>query len=116
MLTGEPVPVEKKAGDKLIGGTVNQTGSFLMVADKVGADFVTADFRELLRRPEVTAVVVSTDEHLHVDPIMAAITIWSAVHGVASVLQLGFALPRAVEDALVDEVSDRLLAGYGARP
>jgi hypothetical protein len=45
---------------------------------------------------------------------MAAITIWSAVHGVASVLQLGFALPRAVEDALVDEVSDRLLAGYGA--
>jgi AcrR family transcriptional regulator len=49
-----------------------------------------------------------------VDPIMTAITIWSAVHGVASVLQLGFALPRAVEDALVDEVSDRLLAGYGA--
>jgi len=49
-----------------------------------------------------------------VDPIMTAITIWSAVHGVASVLQLGFALPREVEDALVDEVSDRLLAGYGA--
>jgi myo-inositol 2-dehydrogenase/D-chiro-inositol 1-dehydrogenase len=44
-----------------------------LVADKVGADFVTSDFRELLRRPEVTAVVVSTDEHLHVDPIMAAL-------------------------------------------
>ena len=44
-----------------------------LVADKVGADFVTADFRELLKRPEVTAVVVSTDEHLHVDPIMAAL-------------------------------------------
>jgi AcrR family transcriptional regulator len=51
-----------------------------------------------------------------VNPMMAAITIWSAVHGVASVLQLGFALPRDVEDALVDEVSDRLLAGYGAHP
>src|SRR5215210_890080 len=44
-----------------------------LVADKVGADFVTSDFRELLKQPEVTAVVVSTDEHLHVEPIMAAL-------------------------------------------
>jgi predicted dehydrogenase len=44
-----------------------------LVADKVKADFVTADFRELLRRPEVNAVIVSTDEHLHVDPILAAV-------------------------------------------
>src|SRR5215212_10614772 len=44
-----------------------------LVADKVGADFVTSDFRELLKQPQVTAVVVSTDEHLHVDPIMAAL-------------------------------------------
>jgi predicted dehydrogenase len=43
------------------------------VAGKVGAHFVTSDFRELLKQPEVTAVVVSTDEHLHVDPIMAAV-------------------------------------------
>jgi myo-inositol 2-dehydrogenase/D-chiro-inositol 1-dehydrogenase len=44
-----------------------------LVAEKVGADFVTADYRELLARPEVTAVIVSTDEHLHVDPILAAV-------------------------------------------
>jgi predicted dehydrogenase len=44
-----------------------------LVAEKVGADYVTSDFQELLRRPEVSAVVVSTDEHLHVDPIMAAL-------------------------------------------
>jgi predicted dehydrogenase len=44
-----------------------------LVADKVGADFVTADYRELLARPEVTAAIVSTDEHLHVDPILAAV-------------------------------------------
>jgi predicted dehydrogenase len=43
------------------------------VAGKVGANFVTSDFRELIKQPEVTAVVVSTDEHLHVDPIMTAI-------------------------------------------
>jgi predicted dehydrogenase len=44
-----------------------------LVADKVGADFVTADYRELLARPEVTAAIISTDEHLHVDPILAAV-------------------------------------------
>ncbi len=40
MITGEPMPVEKGAGDAVIGGTLNQTGSFLMVADKVGKDTV----------------------------------------------------------------------------
>jgi myo-inositol 2-dehydrogenase / D-chiro-inositol 1-dehydrogenase len=44
-----------------------------LVAAKVGADFVTADYRELLARPEVTAAIISTDEHLHVDPILAAV-------------------------------------------
>jgi len=32
--------------------------------DWIGADFVTTDFRELLARPEVTAAIVATDEHL----------------------------------------------------
>ena len=38
MLTGEPIPVEKATGDRVIGATVNQTGSFVMRAEKVGAD------------------------------------------------------------------------------
>ena len=42
MLTGEPMPVEKGPGDAVIGGTLNQTGAFLMVADKVGQDTVLA--------------------------------------------------------------------------
>ena len=44
-----------------------------LVKEKTGADFVTKDFRELLKRPEVNAVIVSTDEHLHVEPILAAL-------------------------------------------
>jgi len=42
MITGEPMPVEKRIGDAVIGGTLNQTGGFLMVADKVGHDTLLA--------------------------------------------------------------------------
>ncbi|NOZ75049.1 MAG: heavy metal translocating P-type ATPase [FCB group bacterium] len=38
MITGEPLPVSKKAGDKVTGATVNGTGSFLMRAERVGSD------------------------------------------------------------------------------
>ena len=38
MLTGEPIPVEKRPGDKVIGATVNSTGSLIMRADRVGAE------------------------------------------------------------------------------
>ena len=42
MVTGEPVPVAKSAGDKVIGGTINQTGSFVMAAERVGAETMLA--------------------------------------------------------------------------
>jgi Cu+-exporting ATPase len=42
MVTGEPIPVEKRAGEKLIGATVNGTGSLLMRAEKVGTDTLLA--------------------------------------------------------------------------
>ncbi|HRJ71718.1 MAG TPA: copper-translocating P-type ATPase, partial [Terrimicrobiaceae bacterium] len=42
MLTGEPVPVEKRAADPLIAGTMNGTGSLLMKAEKVGAETMLA--------------------------------------------------------------------------
>ncbi|MDQ3919849.1 MAG: heavy metal translocating P-type ATPase [Acidobacteriota bacterium] len=38
MVTGEPVPVEKRAGDRVVGATVNATGTFVMRAERVGAD------------------------------------------------------------------------------
>src|SRR3954454_12457493 len=43
-----------------------------LVGDKCKADFVTHDFRVLLKRPEITAAIIATDEHLHVEPILAA--------------------------------------------
>src|SRR5258708_17490366 len=43
------------------------------VAPKISADFVTQSHVELINRPGTTAVIIATDEHLHVAPIMAAI-------------------------------------------
>ena len=42
MLTGEPVPVEKTAGSRVTGGTVNGTGGFLMRAERVGSETLLA--------------------------------------------------------------------------
>jgi myo-inositol 2-dehydrogenase / D-chiro-inositol 1-dehydrogenase len=44
-----------------------------LVGAKTRADFVSTDFRELLKRPEVNAAIIATDEHLHVEPILAAV-------------------------------------------
>jgi Cu+-exporting ATPase len=48
MVSGEPIPVEKEAGSKLIGGTVNGTGSLLMRAERVGADTLLAHIVRLV--------------------------------------------------------------------
>ncbi|ABL66520.1 heavy metal translocating P-type ATPase [Chlorobium phaeobacteroides] len=42
MVTGEPVPVDKKSGDQVIGGTINKQGSFTFTASHVGTDTVLA--------------------------------------------------------------------------
>jgi Cu+-exporting ATPase len=42
MITGEPIPVEKSIGDRITGGTVNGSGSFVMRAEKVGSDTLLA--------------------------------------------------------------------------
>jgi len=62
-----------------------------LVQAKTRADYATTDFRELLKRPEVTAVIVATDEHLHVEPILAA-----AERG----------LPMLIEKPLATELAD----------
>ncbi len=48
MVTGEPLAVQKRSGDAVIGGTVNETGSFLMEAEQVGEDTVLAQIVNLV--------------------------------------------------------------------
>jgi Cu+-exporting ATPase len=49
MLTGEPVPVEKRTGDRVIGGTINRTGAFRFRATTLGSDSVLARIVKLMR-------------------------------------------------------------------
>src|SRR5437016_1964909 len=48
MITGEPMPVAKEAGEKVIGATVNQTGSFLMRAERVSSETVLAQIVQMV--------------------------------------------------------------------
>jgi P-type Cu+ transporter len=48
MITGEPIPAEKSAGDPLIGATINQTGSVLMEAERVGSDTVLSQIVQMV--------------------------------------------------------------------
>jgi Cu+-exporting ATPase len=52
MLTGEPMPVGKTTGDKVSGGTVNGTGSFLMEAERVGSDTVLSQIIEMVAQAQ----------------------------------------------------------------
>lgn len=52
MITGESEPVHKKAGDRLIGGTVLQEGSLKMEADKVGDETVLSNIIEMVKRAQ----------------------------------------------------------------
>jgi Cu+-exporting ATPase len=48
MITGEPMPLSKRAGEKVIGATVNQTGSFLMRAERIGSETVLAQIVQMV--------------------------------------------------------------------
>jgi Cu+-exporting ATPase len=50
MLTGEPLPVGKAAGDQLSAGTLNTTGSFVLRAERVGADTMLAQIVRLVQQ------------------------------------------------------------------
>ncbi len=50
------------------------------------------------------------------DPLLVALALWAASHGVATALQLGLGLPAAFEEQLTSEVTDRLLRGWAPAP
>lgn len=91
---------------------------FLFPPDLAGAAEVPDDVvlpgatRAFSAAAEAVTEAVESGALAAEDPLLVALALWSTVHGVATVLQLGFGLPKDLEDALVDEVLDRVLAGY----
>ena len=54
MLSGEPIPVSKKIGDKVVGGSVNKSGSFLFRATHIGKDTALSQIINMVRKAQNT--------------------------------------------------------------
>ncbi|MBP1594988.1 MAG: actP [Acidobacteria bacterium] len=54
MVTGEPIPAEKTTGSRITGGTVNNTGSFIMRAERVGSDTLLAQIVHMVSEAQRT--------------------------------------------------------------
>jgi Cu+-exporting ATPase len=52
MITGEPIPVEKRAGSEVVGATVNKTGAFTLRATRVGADTVLSQIIKMVEEAQ----------------------------------------------------------------
>jgi Cu+-exporting ATPase len=52
MLTGEPMPVEKTLGDRVVGATINQTGTLVITAERVGADSLLSQIVALVAQAQ----------------------------------------------------------------
>jgi Cu+-exporting ATPase len=107
MVTGEPIPVEKEAGSRLTGGTVNGTGGFVMRADRVGADTLLAQI--------VRMVAEAQRSRAPIQRLADQVSAWfvPAVVGVAALTALGWSLlgpePRLAH-ALVNAVAVLIIA------
>ena len=107
MVTGEPIPVEVARGDAVSGGTVNQTGSFRMRAERVGADSMLMQIVRLVQQAQASKAQVSrlADRVAAVFvPVVIAIAI------VAFVLWLALGSQPALARALLAAVSVLIIA------
>ncbi|MBF0358999.1 MAG: copper-translocating P-type ATPase [Magnetococcales bacterium] len=52
MLTGEPLPVNKKAGDEVVGGTINRSGSFKFTTTKIGSETLLAQIVAMVQKAQ----------------------------------------------------------------
>ena len=98
MLTGEPMPVGKGVGDPLIGGTVNQSGSLVMVARNVGRDTLLARIRAAGRRRAAQPRAHPTARGPGVRPVRAG----RARHRRAGLRRLGGVRERGKVGAWID--------------
>jgi Cu+-exporting ATPase len=99
MITGEPIPVEKTAGARVTGGTVNGTGSFVMRAERVGADTLLAQIVRMVAEAQRSRAPIQRLADLVSAWFVPAVVIVAAVAAV--VWGLGGPEPRLAHALLV---------------
>jgi Cu+-exporting ATPase len=78
MVTGESIPVEKKAGDRVTGGTVNGTGGFVMRAERIGSETLLAQIVAMVSEAQRTRAPIQ-----HLADVVASYFV-PAVVGIAA--------------------------------
>lgn len=73
MVTGEPIPEEKKVNDTVTGGTINQTGSFIMRADRVGEDTLLSQIVQLVSDAQRTRAPIQKTVDLFASQFVPAV-------------------------------------------
>jgi len=79
MITGEPVPVEKHAGDRVIGATVNGTGALVMRAERVGADTLLAQIVRMVASAQRSRAPIQRLADLVASYFVPAVLLSSAI-------------------------------------
>lgn len=101
MITGEPAPVQKAAGDEIIGGTINKNGSFTFKATKVGSDTLLAQIIKMVETAQgsklpIQALVDKVTGWFVPAVILAAAVTFAAWYAFGPSPALSFALVNAV--------------------
>jgi len=107
MLTGEPLPVDKHAGDTVTGGTLNTSGSFVMRAEKIGADTLLARIVALVAVAQRSRAPIQKLADTVAGRFVPAVM---AVAALAFVIWAMFGPPPSLGYALVTAISVLLIA------
>ncbi|HET9042830.1 MAG TPA: copper-translocating P-type ATPase, partial [Burkholderiales bacterium] len=107
MITGESVPVEKRTGDPVTGATVNQTGTFVMRAEKVGADTLLAQIAHLVSEAARSRAPIQRLADLVSSWFVPGVI---AIAAIAAVVWWFFGPEPALANALVVAVSVLIIA------
>jgi Cu+-exporting ATPase len=83
MVTGEPVPVEKTAGEKVVGGTINGTGSLIVRAERVGADTLLAQIVKMVSEAQRSRAPIQRQADQVASYFVPAVLIAAALAAVA---------------------------------
>ena len=107
LVTGEPIPVEKSVGAKVTGGTVNGNGSFVMRAERVGAETLLAQIVHMVAEAQRTRAPIQALADRVSDYFVPAVV---GVAIVAFIVWAIFGPPPAMVFALVSAVSVLIIA------